>query len=398
MPERRARPLPLAALWFGLQFVWGALLAISLQARSEALAPQSAVWAYALIAAAGAIVATIVQLVVGPLSDRSRARSGTRVAFYRTGVVLAVPAIVWFYLAPDYAGLVGAFFVVQVAMNVATGPYQAVIPDYVAPEHAGAASSRMSVLQSLGNAGGLLAAGFIADLRIVAAVLVTMLLGSYAVTARHIATLQSRPVRAESVRIDATFRTLLASRGAINLGFYTLLGFLFFYVRQSLDVGDVRTQTALLFLTFTLCGVAGALLGASPADRFEKRSVVMAANALVAVALITLVITHTLAMAYGAAALAGAAWGAYFTADWALACTLLPREAMGAAMGIWNIASAVPQIVAPLLAAPLVERMNAVSAGSGPRAAIALAVVEFTIGALWLYRLPRSQATGAHAA
>lgn len=398
MPEVRPRPTPLAALWFGLQFVWGALLAVSLQSRSAALAPQSAVWAYALIAAIGALVATLVQLVVGPLSDRSRARAGTRVAFYRTGVVLAVPAIVWFYLAPDYTNLVAAFFLVQFAMNVATGPYQAVIPDYVAPDEAGAASSRMSVFQSLGNAGGLLAAGFIADLRVVAAVLVAMLLGSYAITARHIARLRPHPVRSVRVRIDAPFRTLLASRGAINLGFYTLLGFLFFYVKQSLNVSDVRTQTALLFLTFTLCGVAGALIAARPADRFDKRGVVIVANGLVAIALITLALTGSLGVAYFAAAVAGTAWGAYFTADWALACTLLPRNAMGAAMGVWNVASAAPQIVAPLLAAPLVEKFNARSAGSGPRAAIVLAIVEFTIGALWLYRLPPAAGAGERAA
>lgn len=394
MSEVRARPLPLAAFWFGLQFVWGALLAVSLQSRSETLAPQSAVWAYALIAAVGAIVATIVQLLVGPLSDRSRERAGTRIAFYRTGVVLAVPAIIWFYLAPNYTNLVAAFFLVQVAMNIATGPYQAVIPDYVAPDAAGAASSRMSVFQSLGNAGGLLAAGFIADLRVVAALLVATLVGSYAITARHIARLPARRVRAVGVRVGPAFRTLLASRGAINLGFYTLLGFLFFYVRQSLGVSDVRTQTALLFLTFTLCGVAGALLGARPADRFDKRAVVMAANTLVVIALGTLVLAHTLPVAYAAAALAGIAWGAYFTADWALACTLLPREAMGAAMGVWNIASSVPQIAAPLIAAPLVERINTLSPGNGPRAAIALAILEFTIGAVWLYRLPAIAPTG----
>ena len=398
MAEIQPRPTPLAALWFGLQFVWGALLAVSLQSRSEALAPHSAVWAYALIAAIGALVATLVQLVVGPLSDRSRARVGSRVAFYRTGVVLAVPAIVWFYLAPDYTNLVAAFFLVQLAMNVATGPYQAVIPDYVAPDRAGAASSRMSIFQSLGNAGGLLVAGFISDARIVAAVLVTILLGSYAITARHIAGLRAHSVRRVRVRIDASFRTLLASRGAINLGFYTLLGFLFFYVKQSLNVSDVRTQTALLFLTFTLCGVAGALIAARPADRFDKRSVVMIANGLVALALLTLALTHTLGVAYVAAALAGAAWGAYFTADWALACTLLPRDAMGAAMGVWNVASAVPQIIAPLLAAPLVEQLNARAAGSGPRGAIVLAIVEFTIGALWLYRLPPTVRAGQRAA
>jgi hypothetical protein len=48
-----------------------------------------------------------------------------------------------------------------------------------------------------------------------------------------------------------------------------------------------------------------------------------------------------------------------------------------------------PQILAPALTTPLVERMNALQPGAGPRVAVGLAIVEFTAGALWLYRLPR---------
>ena len=381
----------LAALWFGLQFVWGAILAVSLQARVTALDPASAVAAYATIAACGALVGTLVQLAAGPLADRRFARTGSRAGFYAVGVAVAIPGIAALYLAPGFAGLVGGFVLLQIGMNVAIGPYQAIVPDYLPPERAGAASAWLGMFQPLGNSGGLLVAGFVHDDRIVAVLIALALAASWAVTASAVRTRRAIPPEPAPFRIDAAFRTLLISRTAINFGFYTLLGFLFFFVAQSLGIGGegTRTTTALLFLTFTLANVAGAALAARPADRYDKRYVVLAANGLIVVALVALACAHGLAIAFVAAALAGIAWGAYFIADWALACTLLPRSGMASAMGIWNLAAAIPTILAPLFTAPLVERANRAIPGLGPRLAVALAALEFTIGALWLLRLRR---------
>lgn len=382
-------------MWFGLQFVWGAILAVSLQSRSTALAPHDGLRAYAVIAALGALVGMVAQLASGPLADRAFRRTGNRRAFYAAGVGLAAPALIWFYLAPNYAQLVAAFFVLQLGMNIVTGPYAAIVPDYVPLERSGAASAWMGTLQSLGNAGGLLVAGFVNDPRIVAAILVAVLLVSWRVTvsatAGHIGDRTARG----TFTISRDFRTLVASRTAINFGFYTLLGFLFFYVTQSLVATDVRTLTALLFLTFTVANVAGAALAAKPADRYDKRAVVLAANGGVAVGLLLLALAPNAAVAFVAAAIAGTAWGAYFIADWALACTVLPRTAMASAMSVWNIAATLPQIIAPALTLPIVERVNATLSGAGPRIAIGLAIVEFTIGALWLYRLPKPALPGA---
>lgn len=380
----------LAALWFGVQFVWGAILAVSLQVRSTALAPHDGLAAYSVIASLGALVGMVTQLGSGPLADRTFARRGNRRAFYAAGVGVAVPAVLWFYLAPSYPQLVAAFFALQFGMNVLGGPYAAIVPDYVTPQHAGAASSWMGMLQAVGNVCGLLVAGFIENRAVIAMLLVAGLVTSWIVTAR--ATARSVPAAAarEPFAFSRAFRTLLGSRMAINFGFYTLLGFLFFFVAGSLNVpaGAVRTTTALLFLTFTLGNVFGALAGAKPVDRFDKRAVVFAANGVVGVGLLGLMLTTSVGWAFAFAAIAGIAWGTYFIADWALACTVLPRNAMAFAMGVWNIAATLPQIAAPIITAPIVERVNAGAPGVGPRVAIGLAIIEFTVGALWLYRLP----------
>jgi MFS family permease len=336
----------------------------------------------------------LAQLASGPLADRAFRRTGNRRAFYAAGVALAVPALGWFYLAPNYAQLVAAFFALQLGMNVVTGPYAAIVPDYVPLERSGAASAWMGTLQSLGNAGGLLVAGFINDPRIVAGILVGVLVVSWRVTVSATAGREGDRTARGTFTIGRDFRTLVASRTAINFGFYTLLGFLFFYVTQSLGApaADVRTLTALLFLTFTVANVAGAALAAKPADRYDKRAVVLIANGGVAVGLLLLALAPNAALAFVAAGIAGTAWGAYFIADWALACVVLPRTAMASAMSVWNIAATLPQIIAPAITLPIVERVNAALPGAGPRVAIGLAIGEFTLGALWLYRLPKPAA------
>jgi MFS family permease len=376
----------LCALGGGIQVVWGAVLAVSLQARSIALAgPGDAIRLYALVAAGGAMVATVVQLAAGAGSDALRRRSGNRQAFYATGVALA----------PAYGQLVAAFLLLQVALNVAGGPYQAIIPDYVAATVRGRASGWLAAYQSLGNAAGLVVAAFVHQPLLIVLGLGVPLAATWGLTALHARRLSPAPPAETAPRrlsLGGPLGALLLSRGAINIGFYTLLGFLLFFVRDALRVrGDaVETQSGLVFLTFTLAAVAGAVAAARPADRYDKRLVVTLAVGAIVVALALLAGSTALPVAYVAAAGAGAAWGAFVSADWALATALLPTDTMATAMGVWNVATTVPQVVAPLLAAPLVLRVNALQPGAGPRAAIVLASLEFAAGAALVWRLPRA--------
>ncbi len=282
-------------------------------------------------------------------------------------------------------------------MNVAIGPYQAVIPDYVALVQRGRASSWMSAYQSLGNAAGLVIAALVKPPAIIVAIAAPLAI-AWLVTITYLRGRSGNPVEpAQRALVDrAAVRVLvvlLLSRGLINVGFFTLLGFLLFFVRESLGIkGDATvTQTGYLFLTFTLFGVVGALAAARPSDRTDKRRVVSLACAVIALALAVLAAAGSLAVALPAAALAGAAWGAFVTADWALASALLPPGAMATAMGLWNVATTVPQVIAPLLTGLLVvSRLDAIAPGAGPRGAIVLALLEFLAGGALIWRLPRA--------
>jgi MFS family permease len=383
----------LGAFWFGIQVVWTAVLGVVLQDRVSALAPH-AVNAYGLLAAVGASVAAVVQVVSGVLSDRRRARVGHRRLFYRTGVLAAIPAIVALPLVPSLGWLWAAMLLLQLGMNVAGGPYQGIVGDYVEPERVGRASSWMSVHQFSGSVVGLVLTTLLHGVALGIA-LAACLTAGWWLTDSYVARLPRTRAAAAPLRIDRDMWTVLVSRALINVGFYTLFGFLFFFVQQSLHVADARTTTGILFLAFTIAGVAGAAAAGRPADRLDKRVVVSAACAAIALAVGAFAAAPTFAVALVCAIGSGAAWGAFFTADWAIAYAVLPRAALASAMGVWNLAIAIPQIAAPAITAPVVDVFNARSAGLGPRVALVLVIVEFVLGTAWLWRLRLAPPAGA---
>ena len=379
------QPARLGAFWFGIQVVWTSVLGVVLQDRITALA-SNPVRDYALLAAGGAALAAAVQVGAGLASDRLRSRSGDRRAFYGTGVALAVPALVLLTAAPSMLWLCLALAALQSGMNVAGGPYQAIVGDYVDASHVGRASAWMSINQFAGSVTGLVLT-IVLHGAVLGAALAACLVVAWWVTDRQVARCTPVPYVRASLRLSPSAWIVIGSRALINVGFYTLFGFLFFFVHESLGIADARTATGLLFLAFTVTGVAGAALAGGAADRRDKRVVVSVAAAAIALAVGVFAVAPSFPVALACALGAGAAWGAFFTADWAIAYAVLPRAALATAMGIWNLAATAAQVVAPGITAPIVRIADARSAGLGPRLALLCVIVEFALGTLCLWRV-----------
>lgn len=377
----------LAAFWFGIQMVWGALLGVSLQARSTELAGTQALWAYGVLATTGAAVAALVQILIGRLSDRRRIAGSKRYEFYAAGGVIAAGAVVWFYLTRSFPELVASVVLLQIAMNIGIGPYQAAIPDYVSADRMPAASSWMAALQSLGNAAGALVAALVPGGRLDGLAIAVVLLATCAITATHVRSLTPRPVQTERLRVSRAFVDLFISRGLVFLGFYTLLGYLFFYVRESLG-GSSKTTTGILILIVTAAAAAGAALAAKPASRADQRNVAAAGGGAFIAALIAFLLSHGFGAILSSALGAGLAWGVFVTADWSLGCRFLPKHALATSMGIWNLAQIAPQIAAPLIATGVLSALSALHTGAAARIAFIVAIFEVAGGVAWLRRLP----------
>jgi MFS family permease len=394
MRVRTVSAFRLALFWLGVQAVWGALLGISLQSRTIELAQGNALLAYGRLATIGALVAAITQVLIGFWSDARRRDGSRRIEFYIVGALGGAAALGFFYDARTFLTLTIAFVALQAALNIAIGPYQAIIPDFVERTRTGAASSWMAALQGAGNAVGALAASFIANARALSASLGALLLVTCAVTASHAARrpLREAPAETGAFRVTRAFVDLFISRALVYVGFYTLLGYLLFYVTQVLGVkglADARRETGILIVAFTLLGAVGAWLAARPSDRLDKRLVATVGAAGFILALAVFIASHALPGVALATLLAGLGWGVFLVADWAIACRVLPPNSMAAAMGIWNLAIVLPQIIAPALTTLVLQRLGSVQGPEAPRIAFGLALGETLVGIAWLWRLSR---------
>lgn len=383
----------LTAYWFGIQLVWGAVLGISLQARCAQLSA-APLAAYGEISTAGALAAAVVQLLVGPWSDALRRRGSNRAGFYVAGALCGSVALLAFYLAPNVATLLAAFLALQIALNLAIGPYQAILPDTVEGGRLGSASAWMAAMQSGGNAAGAVLATLLGNRLPLAVAMGVALIGTCAITVAHLRSLPLRTLeREKKIAVTRTLVDLFVSRGFVYIGFYTLLGYLFFYLRNLLPPGmplDATTASGIAILLFTAVGAGGAALAAKPADRIDERLVVTIGGAMFTIAVLALAFAHGFAWIVLPVLCAGVGWGIFLCADWAFACRLLPPNALATTMGIWNLAVVGPQMLAPLIATAVIARSGALTSPAGPRIAFIVAAVEMLAGIAWIWRLPGS--------
>jgi MFS family permease len=382
-------------MWFGVQLIWGAVLGISLQSRSEQLAGGDALHAFAVLATSGAIAAAIVQLLVGPLSDRLRSRGGDRSAFYIGGAALGACAVVAFYSAPTLPLFFAAYIALQIALNVAGGPYQAIVPDALPRERYGAGAAWLAGYAAAGNALGALCATLLGTTALLGATLATILVVAAAGTVAHLRGVQLQHVQRNAhLVVTRALVDLWISRAFVYLGFYTLLDYVFFYVKALLPHGftlDPTRASGACVLLFTLLGIAGAVVAGRPSDRIDERRIVTIGGATVAAAAIVLGALPLLGALPIMIGIAGVGWGVFLCADWAFACRVLPAGALATTMAIWNLAIVVPQMLATLVAGLLLSHLGATEVCLGPRVAMALAGAEILIGTLWVWRLPYVQ-------
>ncbi|HET9030656.1 MAG TPA: MFS transporter [Candidatus Aquilonibacter sp.] len=392
MSRIKANPALLTVLWFGIQLAWGAVLGISLQARSLQLAGANALALFGVVSTAGAIAAAVVQLAVGRISDRRRVRGDKRIGFYVVGVAMAALALLPFYTAHSIGAFVVSFIVLQAGMNVAIGPYQAILPDAVPLARIGVASAWMAGMQSGGNAIGALLAAFLGNTPVLGSVIAVVLVASCVVSVAHLRCVDLQPLPPQQpMRVTRPLIDLFVSRAFVYVGFYTLLGYLFFYVKNALPPHfplDATTASGIGILLFTIVGAGGAALAAKPADRLDERAVVTAGGSILGLCVLALALLHSTIAIPIVIALAGIGWGIFLCADWAFACRVLPPAALATTMAIWNIAVVGPQIVAPLFTTAVLQRLGVLATSVGPRVAFALAFSEILIGSLWIWRLP----------
>jgi predicted MFS family arabinose efflux permease len=399
----------LSAFWFAWEVHWAALLGAAMQAQTARfVAPGAIGTATAILSGAGAACSIVAQYLAGRASDAAR----RRIPFIVAGTLLDVVALFGFALAPSFVSVV---FAVQVSLNIAGGPYQALIPDKVPRARQGGASAVMAFYRLAGNAVGLLAAKRLVvqpdpavpaatvthGLVMLAIVLSVVLLGALAVTligvrdepapkADELATKQPAdwPER-------ASFVWLVVSRSLVSMGLYLILPFFAFFLRFALHVQSYLQMSLGVLLAMVGFSIIGTVPAYLLADRVSKKAVMFGALFVLAAGAAVLSQLSNTQYVIAVAIALGIGWGAYYAVDWALACNLLPVGRAGALMAIWNIGASGPQVLSPAIGGVLVDKIGAAAndPGAGYRLVFELLAVYVILGAVALgfVREPRGE-------
>ena len=404
--DRPVRYLLVSLFWLPISLFWGVMIVQVLPARVQTFVgdTQSGTW-LATITACGAAVALLTQIIIGPISDACAARWGRRRPFLFWGTLLALGALGAFAHAGSFAGLVGAFVAIQLFLNIANGPYQALLPDQVPPEHQGAASGYFGFMNLLGEAGGPIVAGLlfaqaktpatqayavqILMFGVGTALLVFMLLTVILVPDAPASPDKRRPLLSSlresyvlHIPANPDFYKLLVSRAMYNLGFYTALGFLLYYVQFALHTGKDYNKP---LNTLMEIAIGGALLGTIPAgflaDRTSKKKVIYASSLFSVAAGAAFALAPSVLFALVMAFLFGIGFGLFRAVDWAFACNLLPAGGGAKFMGIWSLSTMVPQLLAVPLFGHLADMLNHYyGMGIGYRGAMVMTLVYTLLG------------------
>lgn len=161
-----AKFISFAIGFFGLQFAWQMRIILSGPVTEELGASP---FLFGLIWLAGPFTGMVVQPVIGALSDKTRTVFGRRRPYLLGGALLSAAALWalpnsspitdWFsrilhIQLPVWSALLFAaimIWILDACVNIAQGPYRALVPDVVPPEQHSIANSYISLAIGLGS-------------------------------------------------------------------------------------------------------------------------------------------------------------------------------------------------------------------------------------------------------
>ncbi len=389
----------ISAYWFATNFLWGALLISILPSEMKVLASHYRVLAISLFTALGAIIAIVVPLAVGALSDRCVSPWGRRRPYMAIGVGINVLGLVMmaaiFTLAPrlpapsridvgigetlavlltspTYLGFLFAYMVVQFGNNVTSAAYMGVIPDLVPEDQRGVASGYMALMSQGGTLFGIvsmivLGALHLGDLSKYAALIVALVsVALITILGIRENPLPSRPPRLDwskylrSLWIDPKehpdFAWVWITRALVMLGFYSVLPFVNYYMDDVIRSRSVDKDAGTVLAIILVASTVSAIKAGKLSDRIGRKKVVYVSNAVIALFALGFIACRTLEQVLAVGVLFGLGYGAYISVDYALGTDVLPSQNDAAKeMAVWHIAMTLPQSIAGPVAGLLIS-------------------------------------------
>lgn len=341
------------------------------------------------ILAPGAFAALIAAPIFGALSDRTRSRVGRRKLWIIFGCVVMGMGLALMATGTELVALGAGWLLVQIGANAALAATNALLPDLVPEHQRGKVSALMGIALSLALLAGPYLTQFTAHDNLlmflapwaICPVAIILLFGAFKdkpagqMPPFGLADL-GRTFWVNPMKYP-DFGWAFLSRFLVFMGVAYFLTYQFFFLSDQLDLDEPAALEALGLsqLITTVVTVSFTLLSGWLSDRIGRRKpVVLVAGLLVALGLLVIGTSTTMAQFLIGAAIYGVGQGVYFAVDMALVAAVLPNpDDTAKDLGVFNIASAFPQTVAPVIA-PVFLSIGAVAGGNLPAVFIAGAI------------------------
>lgn len=354
--------------YFGLFMALMTPVVVTMALRIAAFDPAHKESTLALILGIGALVALVANPVAGYFSDRTTSRFGMRRPWILGGVLLGSAGL--FLITVDaFAAILCGWIIAQLGFNAALAAIVAILPDQVPVSQRGTVSGVLGICLQLGIVAGVFLterAG--ADVHsmflwptYVAIVLVALLacvlkdrkLDPSQVPHADVMTfLKSFWI---SPRRAPDFSWAFASRFLLFIGLAMLMTYQVYFLIDRLAVSHSEIPVRMLTATIvtTVATVAGSLGGGWLSDLLagRRKLFVWLSSLIYAIGITGVALTTSFETFLAWLAVCGFGQGIYFAVDLALVTEVLPnKEEAAKDLGIFNIASAMPQSVAPAIA------------------------------------------------
>lgn len=361
----------ISAYTFASFAAWVALItpiAMTLALRVQQLDPDGKAGSLALATSLGALVNMLVGPIVGLLSDRTTLRMGRRRPWMTLGIIGGFFGLLIVATADSIPMVVLGWCVTQATFAVNGAATSAIMPDLIPESQRGKLSGLIGMSQQIGVAVGVtitqlvqgnlfLAFMIPATLGLVGVITLVVVLPDRPADPRRRPPLDFRALLKSywvNPRLHPDFGWAWVGRFMIGMGFAIMANYSVYYLTDKL--GYKPEEVPRLMLIGSLLGMAvttaAAIVGGIMSDRLGRRKhFVVASAALYAVGMAGIASANSFEVYLAWSLLTGMAIGMYSAIDLALVTQVLPNPDNRAKdMGVFNIASVLPQSIAPALA------------------------------------------------
>ena len=369
-------------------------ISVLLPIHAEVLEPSRKEWALAVVTGFGAAVSMFANPIFGALSDRTRMKYGRRKPWITGGSIVGALGLTLLAAAETLPVMIIGWCLVQLAVNASLAAITATLPDRVPVGQRAWAGGWISLGQTLGvlvGAGLAIAFGGYQAGYIACAIFLLISAVPYVLRSpdEQITEVPAWSLGAflkgfwVSPRRHPDFAWAWVVRFLVNLGNAIATLYLFYFLKDIIGVADADTSLFIVISIYSVTvSIAAVVFGMRSDKSGRRKSFVVASGVIILIASVSLAFWQTWPGVLVAAIILGIGFGIFLAVDLAIISEVLPNKTGYAKdMGVINIANASPQVLAPVIAAPIV-----LSAG-GYTALYILSGVVSLLGAIAVARI-----------